>query len=171
MIVYASCAHKLHNLVEAFRRKTLKEGIGFSCIPDTVYDITALLELIDHIRNNADIILKIRIDRNSGIHFIPYRHKSCKERILMTDVTGQLKSLNGFILMGIPVYYAPGIVPAPVIDIQDEAFICHPSAFNKPGHKPGQLFICTWQYLLLIIAGHYYCQFDHPSSTFCIIIL
>ena len=57
MIVNRLNAHHLHNLIEALCGGTFEESIGLTFLADTVYDVTAIMELIDHLFDHGHIIL------------------------------------------------------------------------------------------------------------------
>ena len=90
MIVNRLDAHHLHNLIEPLRSGTFEESVGLTFLTDTVYDVTAVMELIDHLFDHSHIILQIRIDGNRHIGQIHRRDQSGGQCELMSHIAGQL---------------------------------------------------------------------------------
>ena len=70
MIVNSLDPHHFHDFIKSLRRGTFEESIGLTLLTDTVYDITAVVELIDHFLDHSHIILQICINGNRHIRQI-----------------------------------------------------------------------------------------------------
>ena len=77
------------NLIEPLRSGTFEESIGLTFLTDTVYDVTAVMELIDHLFDHSHIILQIRIDGNRHIGQIHRRDQSGGQCELMSHIACQ----------------------------------------------------------------------------------
>ena len=105
-----------HQLIESQGRIFLEKGVCIACVANSIHNIIALLVASDHLRYHRDIILQIGIDRNQRVRIILGRHQSGHQRILMPDITRQIKPVNIFARFESLTYQLPGTVAAAVVN-------------------------------------------------------
>ena len=89
MIVNRLNPHHLHNLIESLRSGTFEESIGLTFLADTIYDVTAVMELIDHLFDHSHIILQIRMKKGK------FDFEDFLESMKQMRSTGRLSSIVG----------------------------------------------------------------------------
>ena len=122
--------------------------------------------LIDHVFDDRYIILKIRIDRDADITEIGSGDKACGKRVLMSDIPGELYTINLVrILFMFGFNKLPGLILTSVIDKHNEAVHGDLTLIDKIVENSSQSFGAHLKDFFFVIAGYYDSKTFHLKSS------
>ena len=165
MIVNRLDAHHLHNLIEPLRSGTFEESIGLTFLTDTVYDVTAVMELIDHLFDHSHIILQIRIDGNRHIGQIHRRDQSGGQCELMSHIACQLHAAYLY-RMRLMFFFdqLPCTILTSIINKQNKTVFRNLPFADQIIQYPPQCFGSNLQHLFFVITRNYNSKFLHAAT-------
>lgn len=102
--------------VERHGTHALEHGVGLAAHLHAVDDVVAFGEVVDHLRDGLEIILKVGINGDDGIGMVFHRHHAGHDSILVTDVVGKIDAAHERILLLQLADDVPCMVTASIVD-------------------------------------------------------
>ena len=79
------------------------------------------MAFINHFLQYTEVVLKVGINAHRHIAIIHHTGKACHQRVLLSRVSGQTKSLHTEILFIFRHHHSPCVVGAAIVDEQNIA--------------------------------------------------
>src|SRR5690606_29008159 len=116
--------------------KPLLERIGRPAFSDTVYDVPALMEPVDHFLDHVDVVLEVGVDTDDGVAV--GLEQTSQEGVLMAAVAAQLDAHDGHLTLYERLHDLPSAIAAAVVDKIDPALLRYLSGRDQPREQRRQ---------------------------------
>ena len=132
MIVHRLHAHGSHQLIEPLGSHTLEKGIRFPGFAHPIYNVTASMELVNHLLDYIHIILQICVNGDRHITHVLCCNQPCRQCELMSHISSQLHTIHrSRVCCMFLLNQFPCPVLAAIIYKQDKTVRCNLPLFHQ----------------------------------------
>ena len=114
-----------HQVVEGERGGPLEPGIRLPLFPHAIDDVVSFQVLPDHLGDDMDVVLQVRVDGNDDVAQFLGRLQTGHQRVLVAHIAREVHSADILVLRMEALDDRPGPVLGTVIDQQQPAVRAH----------------------------------------------
>jgi len=155
VVLYDRHDHAGHQPVEEEGRAPFEPAVGTARSPHAEDEFPAVEVLVDHIGDDADVVLEVGIDADGCIAPAGDMFQAAEQRILVSVIPTQADALDtSWVVRRRLLDLRPGVVPRPVVHEDDEAVGVDLSVSDEPSDESGQPGHGLFQRSGFVVAGY-----------------